>query len=203
MELAFYKNTLTREQVIELLRLYDNFTFKDENNIVIEFKERGEYRAIGDGDPHWYCDMGFLIIYNRETTSDSDLDYVKTRGINGRNEKNVIVWTTHLNSVSYYGTKNKYYFNEEQIKLYEKFINESYGVLKCPYFIINNKEDLEILENKHGYDFYQFHKFPFIVGKEGGRIFQLGNSINNISIPDYYSHDQRLVYKYELKQLDK
>jgi hypothetical protein len=88
-------------------------------------------------------------------------------------------------------------FNAAQLELYKKFLDESYAVKICPYWILTNEQDKEAVIKKIGSFSELNYKYPFIVGKEGGFIFQEKKS----EMKDFYDHEQRKIYRYELNQL--
>jgi hypothetical protein len=86
-------------------------------------------------------------------------------------------------------------FNAQQLELYMKFIAAKYSKTICPYWIIRNEEEKKAVIGKVGKFDDLNHGFPCIVGKEESFVFQCPGT----TIYDYYSHDNKTLYKYELQ----
>lgn len=142
MDIRFYKNTLSDAQIVELLKLDDDFKLT-KGNLIITFKERQK------GFDRWYDDSGSFDVFNSERDKDC------------RN--------TETNYKRLYPFAK---FNKAQIALYEKFIHENYTVKICPYWTLKNDDDkqkaVELLGEFEELNF----QYPFVVGKEGSLFFQ-------------------------------
>jgi len=159
MNIRFYKNTLTESQIIELLKLDDNF--KLDRPPIIEFR------------PNIHCDgSGYFDVFSKRRSR-----IYRTKSTFLRLTIGVL-------------------FNARQIELYEKFINESYRVKICPYWIVDSDNKKQLFIQMMGNFIDLNYEYPFIIGKEGSLTFQH----QEMTINDFYDHEERTIYKYELQK---
>ena len=142
VELAFYKNTLSEAQIVEILRLDDNF--KLSGLPVIEYRDR----KYGD---HWYDKSGCIEVYQSQEIKD-----------------NRLYWDSRTRKTFNPYVK----LNTQQLELYKEIITAKYQVMVCPYWIINNgQEKIYVREIVGSFEDLNFD-YPFIIGKEGRTVFQ-------------------------------
>jgi hypothetical protein len=71
--------------------------------------------------------------------------------------------------------------------------------VECPYWIVNSKEEKEIIQTLTGYHWPEIgHKFPYIIGREPMFSFQ-GSTTQEMN--DYLDKDENIIYHYVLKTI--
>lgn len=170
MEIKFYKDTLTARQIIDLAWLDYNFKFSDEENIIIEFKERHS------GFDQWHGDSGSIDVF-------ADIKAVKNRS-----ESNYLRLFPYVK------------FNQQQLELFKKFIYEKFEIIECPYYIVCDESQQKLVEELFNRSIQKIYKFPFIIGKEPGFVFQ--NKDTHKTIDDCIVYSESKIYKYVHKNLE-
>jgi len=71
----------------------------------------------------------------------------------------------------------------------------------CPYYLIQNEEELDVVRKSLGYSMERLHEFPFIIGIEPNFIFQEPGKKHPMK--PYKDDKENKEYVYELKEVPK
>ena len=75
---------------------------------------------------------------------------------------------------------------------------DSKGKIICPYFVVNNEEELKKVEDFFSVKKYHKLKFPFSIGKEVDFIFYTQET----NLKDFFDKINNNLYVYEKKSLN-